>query len=1286
MRKLLPYEKALIDTLAITEEEYFRFIAYQQQYKDVKDGTVLDVKMGLEAGAIAIILTVVGTVAQVAASLLMRPSIPEAPTGGAAARRERRFSPRFGFDSAQELAQYGSPINLIYADSATNPDGGVRVATSLLWSAVHSYGARQYMQMLAAIGSSDIVEIAADRAAFGQVPLRQFVNAGNWFYFRRGGPLLFEDLQKGDKRDPARVGKDGGDAIYKPYIVPQNAFDGFSQAFSPSSFSSFGIESPIPIRVDIYERKTDGSPVKTRPHNEITVSNRDDYWPGTYGASRRPFPIGHRITLEIAKNNNNNNLADKQAEADRLVAASSIDSASIYKLGSAKFKVISIDGDDDLTSKALRVKLECFDDTGRSNGGYGPWEDYATESVADQEQEIAEQIPALKEQLKQKQDALAFNMPIIITDLTRSQQRAYADFNTEIDGIEDLVDDIAYVVRRPNQMDEYVEEYKSFFPSEVRGWAAEIDKLENDLEEQRELITEERKKNEPDRDEIARRRRKIQEMKTEIKPLRKKLEFYIKDRNFGDQRLFDYLANIERVVNNVQRNFKTIEGYQVVNDTDFSDLVEARRKGGTLNAKQERRILKRVRNRMRQIENRIAGLIQIDYPAMDARNRSLENEIRQLQEQIAQFEAQLADPDALNDYLGTKCLVKISQASYETVSACRIVNFAIKGKSYMRLQGRQRTYGEVDVNGYRNSDNGIKHRSAMFLMFIKEASASETEWKLVPRIFVLRRAADNEFFFPLYFEAPDSSKRWAFRFEPIFDAPSEAAKYGPLDFAYLNAGQNVTGPKRVRIPGSEGLNVWFFGSNASPGLTNLPPKNRSPFALDEWALYNPSMVLKATDNRKRIAACSSDCNITFSFDSGPEFEITAVTEQQDDPNYAASYPEIYEGISLAGFNSFSAKELKSLKSLSVFVTKGKRVRRLAGPDANGTSTYPLEPDGESNYAPDIFLDTVLDVRNGIGQFAHPDGIDINELGIAKRMCRTMGYYMDGMIADSGAWREFWAETALYSLLEFARIGGRDTLIPALPVNTTGQIQRQITISALFNQGNILEDSYKEEFLDYGDSTQDIIATVIYRAPEKDGVFPKNTSLTVKLKTTSDLEARRVSFDLSQFVTSRKQALHYGMMMCMQRHYVQRAVEFKTFPTEAPVRPGSYIYVQTDENRWDNIRSGIIENGGVLNLPLSEENVSGTFSALVYDGAERVESLSNVAVSNGIASALAGYEGWLFVLGLQLANKRVFKVSEVELSEEGEVTIRASEHPCEEIGGQTLSLIAQQDEGLFDITD
>lgn len=1273
MRRLLPYERALIDTLGITEEEYFRFVAYQQQYQDIKEGTVFDVRNGIEAGTVALILTIVGTLAQVGAALLApRPQAPSQQDARAGVgRRERRYSPRFGFDSVQDLAQYGDPVNLVYTDVSTNPNGGVRVASALLWSAVHSYGGKQYMQMLATLGSSGIEEIAPARTAFGQVPLRQFVNAGNWLYFRNGGPISFNNLLRGDTSDPSRTGRSGGELAYRPYVIPTASFTGFSQAFSPSSFSSFGITSPIPIKVDIFERRDNGKPVKSP--NRITMDGRGSYWPDFYGSSRTPFPVGHQVVLRIAKVDNKGDLAEKAAEEDRLVAAASIDAASIYKLGSTKFKVVAMSGSEDLNQQALFVTLQC------TESGYGPEEDYETESTLEQEDELTDLLPDLIARREALKDQL--NPTIFVQDLTAQQQSAYESFNAKLDQLDDIIDDIGYYVRNANasEMDEYVQENSALFPQRVNEWANTIRQLEETREELRDRIEDEKKSSEPDGDRIARLRGRIKDAKEQLKPLRRKLAAYIKDKNFSDQALFNYLNVIDSVANDVQSSFSTIADYQVVNVGEFSDLLSERRKFGNLGAKQERRILKRVRNRLKKIELRIASVLQVDQAAIDAHNANIQTQIDAITQQIQLIKQTLEKPNGLNDFLVTKCLVKLQEASYETVSACKVVNFAIRGKAFMRVQGRQKQYGDVTVNQYRQSDNGLKHRSAFFLMFVREITSAN--WTLVPRIFVLRRAADNDTFFPVYFEAPDSSKRWAFRFEPIFDTPSEMRKYGRLSFSYLAGGQTVENIRTVSVPGLG--NVLYYGSDRAPALGNLPPRNRSPFAIDEWCLYPPSVV---TDNdtslgaTKVIKACSSDANIAFSFENRPEFEITAVTEQQYDPAYSSNFPQIYNDLSLIGFNCFSGQGVRSLRSLSAFVTKGKKVRRIN--ESNGS--YPSSPDGPSNYAPDIFLDTVLDVKNGIGQYANVAGIDLEKLALSKKMCRVMGYYMDGVIADISSWREFWAEVAPYCMLEFARIGGRDTLIPALPVDSTGRINRIVTISALFNQGNILEDSYKEEFLDYGDATEDLVATIIYRAPEANGVFPKNTSLTIRLNNTNESAARRQTFDLSQFVTSRTQALHYGMLLCLQRRHVKRSIEFQTFPTQAPVQPGSYIYVQTDENRWDNIRSGIVEAGGALNAPVSESPINGTFNALLYDGESRTVRLNSVAVSNNRASTLSSYEGWLFVLGTSLTSRRVFRVTEVELAEEGEVTVRAIEHPCEESGGQARSLIARQDTGLFNI--
>jgi hypothetical protein len=221
MRKLLPYEHALINELGITEEEYFAFRKAQQEYNDPKVGTVLDIR-NEPISTIALVLSIIGTVAQVAAALLApRPEAPDIG-GGNRRARDRRFAPRYGFDSVQELAQYGDPVNLVYTNQGTgfndNPNGGVRVNTSLLWSAVYSYGNAQYLQMMAVIGASNISAIDYDRTAFGSTLTRLFTSGGAWIYSRDNGRILFSDRKVGNDRDPAQQGTTSSRTVYDPVI------------------------------------------------------------------------------------------------------------------------------------------------------------------------------------------------------------------------------------------------------------------------------------------------------------------------------------------------------------------------------------------------------------------------------------------------------------------------------------------------------------------------------------------------------------------------------------------------------------------------------------------------------------------------------------------------------------------------------------------------------------------------------------------------------------------------------------------------------------------------------------------------------------------------------------------------------------------------------------------------------------------------------------------------------------------------------------------------------------
>jgi hypothetical protein len=519
----------------------------------------------------------------------------------------------------------------------------------------------------------------------------------------------------------------------------------------------------------------------------------------------------------------------------------------------------------------------------------------------------------------------------------------------------------------------------------------------------------------------------------------------------------------------------------------------------------------------------------------------------------------------------------------------------------------------------------------------------------------VRRGADVDNFISLKFIAGDNQGRWQFRFDPIAETAAEMAYLGAADFAYIeNSGDIVT------VGGPAGGQFTFTGSlRGRQGVK--PPLNVNPYEVDEWGLFS----------------VRSDTQTSYSFEGGPELAITAVTEQRTEA--FSTYPNLYQGLTLLGFNAYSGQGIQDLRSMSVFTLKGKKVRRL-----RDDGTYPSTPDASSSYAPDIFLDTILDAQNGIGRFAKIGGVDLEALALAKRFCRQNQLFMDGVIADKTAWRQFWAEVSLYSLLELGRIGGRETLVPAVPCDNAGNITRNVAISALFNQGNILEGSYREEFLDFGSNVQDLIASVIYRDTEIDGVFPRNRSVEVSRSDVTEANAVRQTFDLSQYVTNRAQAILFAKLLCNQRRYVRRAIDFATFPTDTLLEPGSYIYVALGQNQWDQVSTGVIEANGALNTPIGQVPNGSGYKALVYQSGSAVVTVDSVTVSNGTAAALAPYAGRLFVLGTAITRKRVFRVTEVQMDEEGQVSVSAIEHPSIESGSQTLSLIADFADSGFTI--
>lgn len=1104
-RKLLPYEHELITALGVTKEEYLEFLALQKIYEDPKQGTDLDIRNG--PGVVALVLTIVGTLFQVVAALLTpRPEIPTI-AGRGAQTREQRTSPRFGFNSTQELARYGDPIPLVYANTDQNSAGSVRVAGRLLWSAVKSLGTKQFVRMQLLLSAGPLVQVNANKSAFGQVSVRDLIGTNAWIYFNANGTqsLSFNNAIKGTATaDPTYTSGSGTPYAIETSLNSNTKSSGFSQAYTPSSANRFGIYSPVPVNVLVTARVDTGA--QTRANLGITINSLTGY---AGNAFLQQIPVNETFTLTITRTSLTSGTPSQLAAQNaRRGYATVFDEAGLFKLGSAIFRVTNVAGtfsdDSNITVTFERVGTDA---------AYSPSTPYSARSIND------------VSSIYQSSNILIASPTYIRLERYVNALLEKDDRNVPYSDLEPALQDSAYT----------------------------------------QVLT-------------------AQEL------LQSNQIWTIRYGTVGTG------ANA---------------------DVNYTQIIGWRKRNLTSN---QRRQLQRYIN--------LSSTIVLDS----------------------------------NDLYYTKALVAYEAATYQTLQACHSVDLGIKSVVYRQISGRQTTYGSNNyVSGYRTTDNGFKNRVAMFIVRYREANpnSSTVTWSHVPGIFVVRRNNESENYLNIRFNSNQTTaKNWHFELEPISDPRAEALTRnlrvnGRIQYFYL---ENISSAATVNL--NDGANVQFYGYTQL-SVTDYPNNSGSPRGTNAWDLFN----------------LNADTNYTLSLDRGPEFTLLCVTEH----TLAPSTTQLYSNMSLIGFNAFSSKGLQDLRSFTALVEKGRPVFNLF---TTATAPYYNTTKSPSSYAPDVFLDTILDQTDGIGKYAPSGAVDLPSLTEAKKFCVANNLYFDGVIADPGSWREFWATNAPLSLLEFGRKNGKETLVPAVPFDSAGNITTAINVTALYNQGNIIEDSYKEEFIDFGSGVQDLIATVIYRSVDSDGIFARNKSVGIKRSDVIEADSVRQTFDVSAYVSTRAQAIKYGKLLCNIRRYVRTSIEFRTYPTTSFMAPGTFIYVDVGQNSWDNVRTGIIGPGGTLNIPAGVTVPDGSYQFLFYKSGAGVQNATHT-VTNGVVSGLSNKEGYLFVVGNQVKTRRVFRVTEVEMNEEGEVTIRATGYPCTAAGN---SLIADFSDGLFTVTD
>jgi len=1171
-RKLMPYEHQLIEALDITKEDYLDFVAQQHAYEDIKEGTIFDARNDI-AAPIALILTIIGTILQVVAALLAKPE-----EDGRRRTRDDIFAPRTGFNSTQQLAAYGDPVNLVYANLRKDGTGGVRVNTALLWSAIKSFGSSQYIQMLLLIGAGGIGRIDYERSAFGQTPVRDLVSQNYWLYFKENGTgalakrNLFEDNT--NAKDPGAIGG-AADSPYRVFERNQLSAvtDGFSNAISPSTSNAFGIYAPVPLNTKIEVRNESGN--FERVTGGIYAWTLANWGENNRFRANGIISKGEQLLITIKKTEKDYDpIAEEEAAEFRRAVSQTFDNAGVMKLGSARFSVLKINTGS-TEEQDMRIDLICTE-AGRA--------------------------------------------PSVIYDA------------------DDPVEDAQAIAN-------------------------------------------------------------------------------------GDPVYWSLRAGTEALLNEDERNggFGAITTPQQLLDDGRIFAWRERQSGlfGLLTALQAASISDR------------PLLVYLEF------KRNLTEDEKQTLRAYISYQQQIADGTRADDLFFTKALVKIEVAKYETLSPCHMVDFALKGQVWRRISGRQEKYGSKRFGGYNSSDNGIKKRSSMFL--VKYKKNKDKNFRFVKGIFVVSRAADVDNFVYFRFDSGlaglENREHWQFEIEPVHDSTAEfnardlTDAQGRFRFFYL---ENSGDPRRISAANTEDdKSSIIFTGNVRISNNKLPPSNNTPYKTNEWDLFShtadtqlqmsfddgPEFIVTAVTEQIRTSFDSNfprlydDLSlIGFNMYSGRSVQdlrsFTVFVEKGRRSRLLRTSGEV-DGIEwgspcfeyLPGYkNGDSQRNPKIgsdalIKGTSYYITDiGNTNWQEAGLPTNTTAavgevfiakgpvsgTGKVRAGGFPNTAPDIFVDTLLDANDGIGKYAGDlFSIDLEQLARSKKFCEKNQLFMDGVIAEPTSWRQFWSETAGFSLLELTKQDGKESLVPAVPYNKrTGSIERSLQISALFNPGNILENSYKEEFIDYGAGAEDVVVTVVYRDNESEGAFPRNNSVDVMLRDTQEENAFRETIDTSTFVTNRNQAILLGKYLCQVRRHSRRAIEFKTFPTDSFVAPGFYIYVEFAQNQWNRIQTGIIGEGGELNLPFGETIKNGSYQMLIYNPVmieNKTIYREAEPIVDGASAALRKFKDHVFVLGQVRRNKRVFRITEVSMDEEGEVTIKAVEHGTDADG---LSLISR----------
>ena len=1261
---LLPFEQELCQQLGFSKEEYFKFLEYTlskngkrpKEYDNIPyvvNGPVAAVVKLALAGNIGAQLVVGLVLTLVAYFLTPKPKPPKTPPSLTTAGQQgvRRFAPQTGFDTAQELAELGAVIPLVFAKYKTKDEvdyGGIRVNTQLLWSQMRSLGKGQQIKAIFNLSSGELGQSPDFNGyAIGDMLLKNY-SEGKFrlFWYNGSGDGKFKNgphkyPQGNLEREKDRNGDFSTDDVALPLIDSDYTAGFVDNTFcatrTPSTQNIFGNYNPVPNSMrfmlpyelillqknlkDDIKKKTiiKREKVQTNfPRYQAIVAKNGNTTRGNFNVAKDDL-----ITYQISNHDPNKefDFSDWGAEdvassvnADRENTDDTLAIGEQYLVGTAKGILIS-------------HSLE-------SSGSDGIWEENKTKQFTFKIIEPGEvQVKSVTDAHNPYETLLIQKCAIgVITNsykchtteigiksVVNKQITGFANVNShpgfwryygkpDEAGRDGTVHD--YEKKDGNislgQMSKYVKRY-SFFELYTRtvgedDWTKISDKpfavLGRTPQPQYNFI----RINHSDED--------LREFKLEPLPGNKiKSQYVGQEINLLTGTVLDqFTSGNFSIYFNGQANYALTPSrasnpewflgeIPQANDAEQGKVLSFDRSTvGTPRTKEEYVPFETLYNSdskkrtyvgQQQVKNGVTGYPRKRTGLFFYVNNNSKGKYVDSKRPFGPF--------AEND------------TSYNVVK---------KGIRYHPGNAKFRTVGRPARQEFRNQYEIVKSRletvnTGMVSGYPKEVNpsgGSGTGLRVEVELF------DN------------GAKKWTIKEKGTGYKEGDAVTI-PFDsfgdekvFCSVNFGVFVTEP-------------WPQGQNLNP--------------YDAIADY-----------------IKFDAERPSHLDQ-PEHQITYVNEliraNSIDEDFLT-----YSRLSNVGLKMNSSKEFNTFSQLSVYVKNGIKVENLI----TGSND-------SSNLFPDIAYHLLTDDVNGAGNLIGTTQINKDDMKKASQFCEANNFYWDGIITQQQNIREFIYQNAVFCLLDFTIKGGQFSLTPTVPVNSDNEIDRDVLgkdlVKALFTDGNTR--NLKVSFLS-PEERQLFQARVLYREEVENG-FPKTEVLDLRLGEElggSENDPREI-FDMSNFCTSQNHAEEFAKYALLIRKFVDHGISFETTPESAmSLQPGDHIRFFSEITHNDRFENGYISGDGIIQ---SQGNSNPVGQNIFYWRAFDIDANGNTTdfgepkratlTIDDSGKAKDTFRNSVFTIEKIDTADRIYKIESITYTDEGFVQLTATHQPLNENG-------------------